>query len=169
MQRRETEINLPAGQHTAPPEAGDSGSRDRLLSGIGRGGNAGSVELHGLEMVLIASGISGATRARPYNWLQGQRSGCEGLASCKVAGQMAGGAHQGAGMPFLSGVPVNPSTAQVGPSVEAQAGSESIKMRLRRENEHPEMRNSTRRPDSLVFIGRSCGKLSFSAVPGKEV
>jgi hypothetical protein len=139
-----------------------------LLSGIGRGGNAGSVELHGLEMVLIASGISGATRARPYNWLQGQRSGCEGLASCKAAGQMAG-AHQGAGMPFLSGVPVSPSTASVGPSVEAQAGSESIEMRLLRQNEYPQMRNSTRSLDSLAFTGRSCGKLSFSAVPGKEV
>ena len=69
----------------------------------------------------------------------------------------------------ISGVPVNPSPAQVGYSIEAQAGSESIKMRLRRENEQPEMRNSTRKPDSLVFIGRSCGKLSFSAVPGKEV
>jgi len=168
VQRRETEMNLPAGQHTAPPEAGDSGSRDRLLSGIGRGGNAGSVELHGLEMVLIASGS-------PARQELGRTTGCKGSEAVARAWQVARqqgkwrGAHQGAGMPFLSGVPVSPSTAQVGPSVEAQAGSESIKMRLRRENEHPEMRNSTRRPDSLVFIGRSCGKLSFSAVPGKEV
>jgi len=60
-------MNLLAGQHAASPEAGDSGGRDRLLSGIGRGGNVDSAEFHGLEMDLIAWGISGTTLARPYN------------------------------------------------------------------------------------------------------
>jgi hypothetical protein len=46
------------------------------------------------------------------------------------------GSHRGAGMSGLSGVTVNPSTAQDRHSVKVQAGSESIKMRLVRENEY---------------------------------